>query len=393
MNQTNCLICGKKRGAADKETDWAQHIVLCKNKRKKLNNSNTSNIKKCLLTAAIETKNTSAKKGQEKITDQNLKDCLNATPDTAQKITIDHNLEATTSDFTSDKDNLNNDILDRTWGGQRSLYMYNCIVEEIPDLSGNDDSDQAESVLSVQSKSTVELMSDLSSEQSSCRSGCMACRDSNHTEYEVASSSSPSSDNFMSDFISYSSSVEDYKVSKKIDNELADSSDRYFPEDTDGIPETSLDLLPPFCFKNCLQCRKENDNPYFQFCFSCYKKRRQFFPERKNKKLSNGSNDKKKLKDSDTQKEASKRLENTQKEASKRLENTKKDVNDSVKKIKNIKNICNICLGAPKNGVINHKKIGHIFSCYPCAKQIWRTSKKCPICNQKIQYVTKMITV
>jgi len=56
-------------------------------------------------------------------------------------------------------------------------------------------------------------------------------------------------------------------------------------------------------------------------------------------------------------------------------------------------NLCNICLIMPKNGVFNHGKIGHIYCCYPCAKQLRRKSDKCPICNLKVRFITKLITV
>jgi len=59
----------------------------------------------------------------------------------------------------------------------------------------------------------------------------------------------------------------------------------------------------------------------------------------------------------------------------------------------NINNICNICYIMPKNGVFNHGKIGHIYCCYSCAKKLWRKSNKCPLCNVKIKFVTKMIVV
>lgn len=52
-------------------------------------------------------------------------------------------------------DNLNDDEYDVTWGGKRSRYLYNYILE-IPD-SNTDDSDQTESVLSIQSKSTSNI--------------------------------------------------------------------------------------------------------------------------------------------------------------------------------------------------------------------------------------------
>lgn len=59
----------------------------------------------------------------------------------------------------------------------------------------------------------------------------------------------------------------------------------------------------------------------------------------------------------------------------------------------NIENICNICFLLPKNGVFNHGKTGHIYCCYPCAKKVWKQTNKCPICNVRVKFVTKMIVV
>jgi len=56
-------------------------------------------------------------------------------------------------------------------------------------------------------------------------------------------------------------------------------------------------------------------------------------------------------------------------------------------------NVCNVCLMMPQNGVFNHGKIGHIYCCYTCAKKLWKTSKKCPICHVRVQFITKMIVV
>lgn len=65
----------------------------------------------------------------------------------------------------------------------------------------------------------------------------------------------------------------------------------------------------------------------------------------------------------------------------------------TVEQSKKSSNLCNICWRMPKNGIFNHVKIGHVFSCYTCAKKIWKKKGKCPMCNRKIKFVTKMIIV
>lgn len=51
-------------------------------------------------------------------------------------------------------DDLNNDEYDVTWGGKRSRYIYNYIVQSPVLFSNSYDSDQTESIHSIQSKST-----------------------------------------------------------------------------------------------------------------------------------------------------------------------------------------------------------------------------------------------
>lgn len=64
--------------------------------------------------------------------------------------------------------------------------------------------------------------------------------------------------------------------------------------------------------------------------------------------------------------------------------------NNKSKNIENAKNLCNVCLMMPKNSSFNHGKTGHIYSCYPCTKKIWKKSNRCPACNLKVKSVTKI---
>lgn len=57
------------------------------------------------------------------------------------------------------------------------------------------------------------------------------------------------------------------------------------------------------------------------------------------------------------------------------------------------KNLCNACLMKPKDGIFNHGNTSHVYCCYTCAKRIWRIKSRCPVCNRKVRYVTKMVAV
>lgn len=67
--------------------------------------------------------------------------------------------------------------------------------------------------------------------------------------------------------------------------------------------------------------------------------------------------------------------------------------NQIMKNDENIKNLCNVCFIRPKNGVFNHGKTSHAYSCYPCTKNIWNTTGRCPVCNIRVKHIAKIIIV
>lgn len=295
---------------------------------------------------------------------------------------------------------LNDEDADVTWGGKRTRYVYNYTLECADLISDTNDSDVTESVHSVQSKTTMEAISeaDLSSD---CGSDCECVNRIRETEFDVLSTSSSCLN--MESSSSDSSTLIDFKVTKSIincDNTYLDKTiltdNGYCADDTDGqiASSSKTTLPPPACFKNCLQCHNKNPNPYFQYCFVCFRYRMEFFGNKPRSKTKNV----KRLNTSKPRKEStllgdfqeSNQSNSLQDDSTqtKNIENSINLVNDE-----NINNICNICLKMPKNGVFNHGKIGHIYCCYSCAKKIWKKSNKCPLCNVKIKFVTKMIIV
>jgi len=38
------------------------------------------------------------------------------------------------------------------------------------------------------------------------------------------------------------------------------------------VPKTTT-LPTPACFRTCVECQKENSNPYFQYCHTCFRVR------------------------------------------------------------------------------------------------------------------------
>ncbi|XP_060859946.1 protein Mdm4-like [Metopolophium dirhodum] len=300
-----------------------------------------------------------------------------------------HTLKRQVNDMNAN--NVLDDDQDATWGGKRTRYIYNYTLQCSDLISNTADSDVTESIHSVQSKTTMEAISeaDLSSDKS-CGSDCDCNGQTNHTEFDVVSTSS-SCHNIESNS-SDSSMLIDFKVTNNIINRYDTLPDNgYNPDDTDGrVTTPKTDLPPPACFKTCLQCRKENPNPYFQYCFVCFRSRMEFFgskprPKTKNVKHLNVSKPKTEynlLEDSEKSSPS-----NSQPGVSARIENSNTQMNE------NINNMCSLCYIMPKNGAFNHGKIAHIYCCYSCAKKLWRKSNKCPLCNVTIKFVTKIIVV
>ncbi|XP_063238079.1 uncharacterized protein LOC134539744 isoform X2 [Bacillus rossius redtenbacheri] len=56
---------------------------------------------------------------------------------------------------------------------------------------------------------------------------------------------------------------------------------------------------------------------------------------------------------------------------------------------------CIICCSQPKNATFVHLRgrIVHTAACYACALRIWKTKKRCPVCNLKIKTIYKNIVV
>ncbi|XP_025410147.1 uncharacterized protein LOC112683357 isoform X2 [Sipha flava] len=155
----------------------------------------------------------------------------------------------------------NDDLVDdvynnEKWGSKKSRFHYTSSLQSESNLFKNiNDSDQAESGHSFQSTIEVVEKLDFSSDSS--------CENDSNTDYSCQSCSSHSD-------------ITDFEVSKNV--VLLSNDNGYLPEDSIDIklstPETKV-LYP--CFKTCLMCKKNNTNPFFQFCNKCFRYRMQLF--------------------------------------------------------------------------------------------------------------------
>lgn len=55
--------------------------------------------------------------------------------------------------------------------------------------------------------------------------------------------------------------------------------------------------------------------------------------------------------------------------------------------------VCVVCMVAPKDAAIIHGSTSHQACCWDCASRLQKTTKKCPICNQKIKSIVKNFVV
>jgi len=56
-----------------------------------------------------------------------------------------------------------------------------------------------------------------------------------------------------------------------------------------------------------------------------------------------------------------------------------------------VTNLCMFCCSRQKNASLIHGKLGHLVSCYPCAKKLWKEQARCPVCRRKIEKIVKII--
>lgn len=54
------------------------------------------------------------------------------------------------------------------------------------------------------------------------------------------------------------------------------------------------------------------------------------------------------------------------------------------------KDMCTFCNVTQQNAIFLHGSIAHMCCCYKCAMRTWRTIKRCPICNRKVNNVVKV---
>lgn len=52
--------------------------------------------------------------------------------------------------------------------------------------------------------------------------------------------------------------------------------------------------------------------------------------------------------------------------------------------------LCLTCLERPRDAAFVHTRCVHIYCCYGCSVRVWRSTKKCPVCNRKVMNILKV---
>ncbi|KAG8223438.1 hypothetical protein J437_LFUL005266 [Ladona fulva] len=302
---------------------------------------------------------------------------------------------------------------------RRSVELYISIPKKQPVLSGD------ESVYSIQGWET-ELCQDTPDTSTDSSGDLDSERDGPALEFEVASLSSVMENPFgrircgssgnpfcRIRYGSSDTSTDSDDNIKLIGMVVEVKEDKAFWGDdsnTEFNASYSDQEIPRGDYWTCLRCKCLN-KPIHRFCSKCCMVRKTWFPprpRRKRRKNNNGlprkwnkldTNRNKPCMQSDSEclssMESMEYSVNTNSERVKSLfysERTKESKDDAqtadvVSALNN--DMCITCMERPKNAVFVHGSIGHLCCCYQCAKKVWSSSGKCPVCSRKTNSVVK----
>ena len=127
----------------------------------------------------------------------------------------------------------------------------------------------------------------------------------------------------------------------------------------------------------CINCNKTNEelSKWNRECQSCWQKRKQRreiqYKSRERKGKDRGTNSKKFV--------SYKTNHN----------NLSQGVADKSKNLDII--LCKICEERPRDASFIHKNTSHQYTCYRCAKKLYRIRPTCPVCRMKIEKITLVL--
>ncbi|BET01475.1 THY [Nesidiocoris tenuis] len=258
-------------------------------------------------------------------------------------------------------------------------------------------SEGTESVYSVQAKST-DLAHDTSDTSSK---GSWSSDDGTHMfpiELEVVSLSD--SDRPFPFADSSTSTPEDVL---RIPWPTSETVGRSSLQSAEGSDDDSLSvnrLKSRGLFSFCSNCKRPNSDPHFMLCVMCYRLRRSFLPERPKRRKTRAKKEETSTTNASTADDAMDSGVHSQSStATLSLNDSLVPLDDnpgpsSQPLLVNVqRGLCQICFVRPQDGGFCHDRITHVYSCYTCSSKTFKQRGRCPVCNQRIKHVSRLIVV
>uniref|UniRef100_A0A1B6II06 RING-type domain-containing protein n=1 Tax=Homalodisca liturata TaxID=320908 RepID=A0A1B6II06_9HEMI len=246
------------------------------------------------------------------------------------------------------------------------------VLESESDITSSED--DKESVSSIQNKSTdfAKDTSDTSSKTSRYESDFESLAG---VEYEVMSLSDHEPEN---PFSSYSTGTESIGWREPLGEGSETEAQSMWADDSSVTSDlTNKPPQPQLPFRSCVKCKAQSN--VLQYCHSCYKVRKDFFPPRPKRCKKKGAKP--------SFKREPPKLTEVERKDDMWMESSS---SQELIPTSSGEGLCNICFKNPKNGAFLHCRWVHIYSCYECSLKVWCTNKCCPLCKSKIRQVLKV---
>uniref|UniRef100_A0A1B6FWY4 RING-type domain-containing protein n=1 Tax=Cuerna arida TaxID=1464854 RepID=A0A1B6FWY4_9HEMI len=195
-------------------------------------------------------------------------------------------------------------------------------------------------------------------------------------EYEVMSLSDHQPEN---PFSSYSTGTESIGWREPLGEASESEAQSMWADDSSATSDLpTRPAQPQLPLRSCVKCKAQTN--VLQYCHSCYKVRKDFFPPRP-KRCKKKKGVKPPFKREPLNLTTVERKDDLWMESSSSQELIPTSSGEG---------LCNICFKNPKNGAFLHCRWVHIYSCYECSLKVWCTNKCCPLCKSKIRQVLKV---
>ncbi|KAJ8723560.1 hypothetical protein PYW08_003472 [Mythimna loreyi] len=134
-----------------------------------------------------------------------------------------------------------------------------------------------ETVFSIQGKET-----DIARDTSDTEAADSDATDASDVEYEPVTE--PDDDGPLDDDDTSANSDNDIIATRVVEVSVGDDGELQFADSERTDSHSSDSELDLHDYWNCAQCRAQNNNPLYRYCFKCFQVRKNFFPPRPKRK-------------------------------------------------------------------------------------------------------------